>query len=188
MTQQDWLQKAYVLIREQLLTSVPPIGEVIVTYGFPSKGARKFLGECHYEAKKLESVGIQGYKAAIFVHPNQWDTADNVLGTLVHEMCHAATPGAKHRGAFKLLAEAIGMEGKPTVCSPGADLADTLRELTSDIGDFPAAPLKLTGAGKKPGSRLRLWECGCPVKVRVASDEFEATCKVCGKDFEKVEK
>lgn len=44
---------------------------------------------------------------------------------------------------------------------------------------------KSRGAGS--GSRLRLWECGCerPVKVRVASDHFDATCNVCGKPFER---
>ena len=41
--------------------------------------------------------------------------------------------------------------------------------------------------GPGTGSRLRLWECACPVKVRVASDTFEATCKRCGTDFARVE-
>jgi hypothetical protein len=37
--------------------------------------------------------------------------------------------------------------------------------------------------GKGSGSRMRLWECGCtpkPVKVRVASDDLQATCDLCG--------
>lgn len=61
--------------------------------------------------------------------------------------------------------------------------------------------------GTGSGSRLRLWECACehlcqsgacpnggvhnsagqsckPVKVRVASDDFQATCKRCNSDFE----
>jgi len=43
---------------------------------------------------------------------------------------------------------------------------------------------KSTGAGS---GRLRLWECqGCerPVKVRVASDDFQAHCDRCGTSFE----
>ena len=41
--------------------------------------------------------------------------------------------------------------------------------------------------GTGSGSRLRLWVCKCeqPVKVRVASDDFQATCKKCGSDFER---
>lgn len=44
-----------------------------------------------------------------------------------------------------------------------------------------------TSRGTGSGSRLRLWECHCdkPVKVRIASDDFQATCKVCGTDFER---
>jgi hypothetical protein len=39
--------------------------------------------------------------------------------------------------------------------------------------------------GKGSGSRLRLWVCGCtpPVKVRVASNDFQATCGRCGLEF-----
>jgi hypothetical protein len=42
---------------------------------------------------------------------------------------------------------------------------------------------KSRGAGS--GSRLRLWHCQCPrpVKVRVASDTFDATCNVCKSAF-----
>lgn len=42
---------------------------------------------------------------------------------------------------------------------------------------------KSRGAGS--GSRLRLWECRCerPVKVRIASDDFQAHCDRCGEAF-----
>jgi len=42
---------------------------------------------------------------------------------------------------------------------------------------------KSRGAGS--GSRLRLWICDCqkPVKVRVASDDFRATCGLCAQPF-----
>src|SRR6185295_18197505 len=44
------------------------------------------------------------------------------------------------------------------------------------------------GAGS--GSRLRLWLCGCPEgtvgrKVRVASDDWDATCNRCGSRYQK---
>jgi hypothetical protein len=49
--------------------------------------------------------------------------------------------------------------------------------------------------GTGSGSRLRLWVCECrkpgsdepAVKVRIASDDFQATCKVCGADFAQLE-
>lgn len=42
-----------------------------------------------------------------------------------------------------------------------------------------------TSRGKGSGSRLRLWECECdrPVKVRIASDDFQAHCDRCGEAF-----
>lgn len=42
-----------------------------------------------------------------------------------------------------------------------------------------------TSRGVGSGSRLRLWVCQCeqPVKVRVASDDFQATCHRCGSAF-----
>lgn len=41
---------------------------------------------------------------------------------------------------------------------------------------------KSRGAGS--GSRLRLWQCSCGVKARVASDSFDATHDPCGTKFE----
>lgn len=45
-----------------------------------------------------------------------------------------------------------------------------------------------TSRGPGSGSRLRLYECHCPrpVKVRVASDDFAATCHHCNAPFAKV--
>ena len=42
-----------------------------------------------------------------------------------------------------------------------------------------------TSRGKGSGSRLRLYHCEClpPVKVRVASDDFQATCNRCAGAF-----
>lgn len=47
-----------------------------------------------------------------------------------------------------------------------------------------------TSRGKGSGSRMRLWICGCPEgtigrKVRVASDEWDATCNRCGSRYAK---
>ncbi len=44
-----------------------------------------------------------------------------------------------------------------------------------------------TSRGTGSGSRLRLWECQCdkPVKVRIASDDFQAHCDKCEQPFER---
>lgn len=63
---------------------------------------------------------------------------------------------------------------------PGAAIAPRLRPCPLGIGTRGG---KSRGAGS--GSRLRLWVCGCdePVKVRVASDDFRATCERCASSF-----
>ena len=41
---------------------------------------------------------------------------------------------------------------------------------------------------EKKGSRLRLYVCDCGVKVRVASDTFQAECLICNSKFKQDEK
>lgn len=56
----------------------------------------------------------------------------------------------------------------------------TLKPCSAGIGTKGG---KSRGTGS--GSRLRLWECECerPVKVRIASDDFQAHCDRCGTAF-----
>lgn len=44
-----------------------------------------------------------------------------------------------------------------------------------------------TSRGAGSGSRLRLWECECdrPIKVRIASDDFQAHCDRCSSPFKR---
>lgn len=186
MTQQEFLNRAYDIIRRDILPDAPPREDVVLTYGFPSRGARArtrmTLGECHYDAETHES-GIEGYKAAIFIHPRQWGASEDVMHVLVHEMIHAAAPGAGHKGEFVKLAKAVGLEGKPTATVAGDKLLKQLAGMQNEIGEFPAARLAPVAYEKK-GSRLRLWECKCGVKVRVARDDFNATCDDCNTKFE----
>jgi len=65
--------------------------------------------------------------------------------------------------------------GRPTV---GLPVAPTARPCPLGIGTRGG---RSRGAGS--GSRLRLWMCECSVKVRVASDDFRATCGRCGSAF-----
>ena len=42
--------------------------------------------------------------------------------------------------------------------------------------------------GKPKGSRLRLYMCGCGIKLRVAKDDLKALCLDCNTEFKKVKK
>jgi hypothetical protein len=178
INQQTWAERAYHLIRKEIVSDAPR--EVIVTYGFP-KGKRgsKHLGQCWNHP-------VENQQAIIFIHPSQWTTPLEVLDTLTHEVCHAATPGAGHRGAFKQLALSIGLRGPMTAASAGPELLLRLDTLAKKLGEFPAAGFD--PPTKKQESRLRLWVCRCPIKVRVASDDFRALCLKCESEFEIVQK
>jgi len=186
-TQQTWLREAYSVLRAELIMDAPDVDKVVLSYGFPSRGARtKTAGECHYSYNPNVAAqgGVQGYSNAIFIHPREWVGPVEVLTILVHEMAHAARPGCGHKGEFVKLIRKIGLEGKPTATVAGSVLAEYLTTLTGRLDKFPAAPI-WPHAVKRVGSRLRLWVCECPVRVRVASDAFNATCNQCKATFKR---
>lgn len=123
---------------------------------------------------------LAGWKAA---HGKDWHNACDKLGL----RCIKAAGTDYQLAHFKPeLRNAIALLGKPDdgepVCSVtgrnGKPIA--LKPCTAGIGTRGG---KSRGAGS--GSRLRLFECECmpAVKVRVARDEFAATCDCCHAHF-----
>lgn len=140
-----------------------------------------------------------------------------LTGTTVHELAHvAAGHAAGHGPAWKDAATRLGFSKKPEAAGQKYVLSllrPELREAahaaamamtdgnpafrTSFMSSGIGAPRPCSaGRGSKGGTsygtgRLRLWECDCspkPVKVRVASDDFKATCDVCAAPFHLVVK
>jgi len=181
--QQQYLDRAVKRLRNQFLAEAPE--PLLVTYGFPSMNAlssrKRRLGECWHSGAEPE-----GYKALIFISPVLWTDPVEVLATLLHEMIHAAEPKGGHKAPFSRLARRCGFTQPWTRTPMGPELRDKLCTLAVSMGEFPAAGIRVK---MKPrgavGSRLRLWTCECPVKVRVASDDFDATCGVCVEPFKR---
>ena len=180
-TREQWLDKAVETFRPSILhatgRAVPTT--IKVACGFPSKGGlatkKRRVGECWGS----EAV-TQDDTAYIFISPLQDEPVD-VLATLLHELVHSALPAkTKHNKTFAQAVAKLGLEGKPTSTVAGEVLAKTLREqVLSCLGEYPHKAWTPTGNYKKQSARLRLYECDCPVKVRVASDTFNATCNEC---------
>lgn len=178
-TRESWLLAAsaelstYVAQRTGLV--VPPH---CVSVGFPRgpRGRRKANGQCF--PTDLAADG----KFHIFVSP-ELDAESGVLHVLLHELLHAAV-GTKegHKGAFVKAAGACGLQKPWSATTPNAELTSRLNELFSVCGYYPHG--LLAAPNRRNGSRLRLWVCPCPVRVRVASDEFDATCNRCGSLFQ----
>jgi hypothetical protein len=178
MNREQWLEEA--VTRVAPIFAPEKVPTLRVSCGWPSKRAtslsRRIIGQCWPEGGKDK-------RPQLFISP-VLDSAAEVLSTLAHELCHAVVKEIGHRGPFVALGRRIGLEGKPSSMSAGPDLSKRLNALTKDLGRYPHSAL-VPSSSVRPGSRLRLYECGCPVKVRVASDEFDATCNDCGESFER---
>lgn len=177
-----WLELAYEALRRDILTTAPPVEAVNVTCGFPSRGARsrtkKVVGECFHGFEETEAPTF------ISLHPKVFKDPIEVLATLLHEAIHATLPPKSGHGPrFAAAAKEAGLEGPPTATVPGEALKVRLNAILKALPPMPKGWGDMTS---KPaaGSRLRLYECSCGVKVRVASDEFLAMCKECDDDFE----
>lgn len=176
-----------------------------VVYGVGSLGS-SVRGVCYYGAWSGTDAFIE---VAAIAQQDFWQIA----GTTIHECAHAvAGHAAGHGKDWKAVCKQFGLadaaaagqhyeaasfdpemlalieslpkpdEGKPTLGSLGVQ-----PRMGGIPGKCPAGRGSRGGkvGGKGSGSRLRLFICACasPVRVRVAHDTFEATCKVCGTDF-----
>lgn len=182
MTREEWLTQAEpstaAILKERTGLVVPP---GYISVGFP-KGARsrmRAVGQCFSGALSADR------RPHLFVSPTEGDAA-TVLAIVLHEQIHAAVgPELGHRGEFVRVARAVGFMKPWAGTRPGPELMSRLNTLArKTLGPYPHAALTVAPR-KGPGSRLRLWECECGVKVRVASDQFRAMCHDCGEDFER---
>jgi hypothetical protein len=118
-----------------------------------------------------------------------------ILGTLCHELVHAwqeehGRPGRRnyHNRQFCRKALELGLivdAAGHTEYDPAGAFAELLR--THGV-EAPMMPVSLTSAAKHRGSsKLKLWMCACPIRVRVAVAHFHARCLNCGSDFVRVE-
>jgi hypothetical protein len=132
---------------------------------------------------------LAGYEAG---HRVQWKDAAVALGFTKHpaaagQVYHLSMIQPRIRHAVHALAQRIG-DGRPEFraflsTTPTGSTGSTMtpRPCSAGVGSRGGV-----SRGKGSGSRLRLWECACtpkPVKVRVASDDFQATCHRCGTAF-----
>lgn len=155
-----------------------------VSIGFPKgrgRGARA-IGQCwspHMSADKTPEM---------FISP-QLEPA-RALDVLIHELVHAVVGlAAGHTGPFRVMAKAVGLEGKMTATVAGPELTKTIQGWIEKLPAFPGAvldPLKPGDAGKPsakekgPGSRLI--KCACPdcgYTIRTTAKWIEVGLPIC---------
>lgn len=157
VTREAWLQRAISICDEKLFKphghTVPPVK---VSVGFPGGGsARKRIGEHWHPEASEDKLG------SIFISPVLEEAAD-VLGTLVHEMVHAAVGNeAGHGPIFKKCALAVGLEGKMRSAGAGEKLkAFFTAEVIAVIGEYPHRKLNLSERPTKKQT-TRMIKCEC---------------------------
>ena len=173
-----WLQAAASFLLQHMVEHGLPLVEVRVSCGWPSRGGLALrsivIGQC------FASSACQDGKPQIFISPRLAESIQ-VLGTLLHELVHA-TIGCQfgHRKEFSQAARKVGLVGPPTATTVGDELRPLLQAYVERVGVYPHAAIQ-PKVKAKAGSRLRLYQCACepPIKVRVASDVFQARCLVC---------
>jgi SprT-like family len=172
-----WLYAAATFLLEMMQAAGEATAPVRVSCGWPSRGGmgkgKHVIGQCFAQAVCADGV------SQIFISPRIADSIE-VLGTLLHELIHAAGRCAHGHGkAFSQPARRLGLVGPPTATEVGPELRQVFQTFVDHMGPYPHASI-VVQEKPKVGSRLRLFECQCdpPVKVRVARDEFRAIC--CG--------
>lgn len=137
---------------------------------FTSTGKRgRMAGECWHP----ESSDDQHYEVIL-----RADLADpvDVLGTLVHELCHSTLPPEiKHGKEFRGIARRIGLEGAMRHTQPTPLLEQRLKAIAANLGPLPHAKLNFIGSSDTPKKQGPKWfkaECnapGCGYSVRITA-------------------
>lgn len=157
MTREEWLVTATQALKPDFLDKGSAVPEKVrITCGWPSHGGRatkkRTTGEC-WPAKKSGDEHFE-----IFISPTL-DSPIEVLGTLIHELVHAAVGlDAGHKKPFRDVATALGLEGKMTATSVGADLEERLHDLVAKLGDYPHAAID-PSQKKTQGTRMLKIQC-----------------------------
>ncbi len=171
---EEWLRDLVDALRPRYGDELPETLHVSV--GFTSKGMRsKRVGECWHGSASADSA------PHIFIHPAISDAVE-VGAIVVHELCHACRPEAKHGKEFKQLAVSLGLTGKMTSTVPTDELRKSLAEVIEQIGPYPHPALTggLSSNGPKQSTRMIKVECAeCGYLVRTTAKWLEVGLPLC---------
>lgn len=110
-----------------------------------------------------------------------------VYGTVLHELLHAwqqqhGTPGRRnyHNRQFRQKARTLGLiinhRGFTEYAAGESAFINILTKYGVSLAGFSATPSTTVS---RPGSKLKLYQCPCGVKVRIGRSRFNAKCLDC---------
>ena len=129
MTREEWLGKMVARLRPEFEKKGAAVPEKVrASCGFPSKSALANKARRLGEAWSDKNSEDQSWE--VFISPLLKDSIE-VAGILVHELVHTAVGiECGHRGPFKRVAVAMGLEGKMTATTAGEQLKSLLTGIT----------------------------------------------------------
>lgn len=114
----------------------------------------------------------------------------NIISVLLHEVLHAVQyqsskpgKGNHHNVEFVEWCERLGIPTNAKGHCLGIKPDGLFAEYAKRHGLDGKFEFRKNDLPKPKGSKLKKWTCGC-TNVRVAIDDFQATCNKCGNDFE----
>lgn len=164
MERQEWVEKALLTLRQHFnLKGYTVPTNIRITIGWP-KGGRKRIGECFF----TENSTDQHFE--IFISPELGKGSVHgshpVMEVMTHEICHTiAGYKAGHNKPFKVIATAVGLEGKMTSTVPGPDMIKLIASFEAINGPYPAGALTRSMLKKKKTYMIKCecQECGYSV-------------------------
>jgi len=167
------------------------IKEVAVSCSLQDAGMTQSNALAHVHLK--HATGNKKHEIRMGVHVGGRKTKEQssrVADILLHEMIHTVFPLDGHKGGFRTLAKAVGLEGKMTATIASEALKQRIdKEVLKVLGRYPHKEVKLVPRGKRgKGSRLIKFqcdECNCIIRltrmwIDVAEDtQGMVSCPVC---------
>jgi hypothetical protein len=168
-TREQWLNAAIGHYRPVFAGKGHPIPDKVrVSCAFPSVRAlsgtaNHRIGEC-WSGQASADGTIEMMISPAIAEPLR------VLDILAHELCHASVGNeCGHKGPFRKLALAIGLEGKMTATHGGDAFKRHAQTIVDALGPYPHAALDARVGRKKQTTRMIKCECPeCGYIARVA--------------------
>lgn len=157
---EGWLNRA-VRVLEPMLAQVGAVVDpnmIAVSVGFGPRS--RALGTCFPQHASDNPV------SQLFISPVESD-AVKILATLTHELIHASDDCASgHQGHFAKCARAVGLEGKLTATHAGDSLAESLKDVAAQLGEYPHHKLNLSQIKKQKTMNLKMVCDNCDYIMR----------------------
>lgn len=178
MERQQWIEKALKALRGHFAFYGYKVPENIrVTIGWPV-GGRKRIGECHYSENSKDE------HFELFISPELGKSSKYgdhpVIEVIAHEICHTiAGPKAGHKRPFKIVATAIGLEGKMTSTKPGPAMQTFIETFEKEHGPYPAGALTRSMVKKKATYMIKCLCSECDYQVYTTAKHLDKGDPIC---------